>query len=533
MSTDVRPLYQRTAYDSQEGSVRARIWELFRSLGLTTVFGNPGSTEIPMLQDFPADFTYVLGLHEGTVVATATGYAFATGGAALVNLHTTAGVGNAMSMIVNAFQAHAPLVITAGQQDRRHMRTEPVLWGKQAQFVEPYVKWSVEPERSADVPEALARAYHVAMSEPRGPVFVSIPMDGLEEPCPAVVPRTVAGTMRPERAALERAAETISRGTRHALVVGADVDAAGGWDDAVRLAETLHAAVFSAPMTHRASFPTSHPQFVGALMPAQAELAEQLAEYDTVIVAGAPVFRYYPYVPGPVVQDGTQVVQLTSDPAEASRALVGQSVIGNVAASLAELNALVRPPAAPQQVAKPQQPAAAAAKPITPEFLYQTLERVLPEDAVVTEEAEGSRAVMLQNVRFDRPRSFFATASGTLGVAMPAAVGIKLAQPDRPVVCCVGDGSVPYAVQSLYTAVRYRAPVAFVVLNNGEYGILKSFADLLGSQNVPALDVPGLDFAGLARGFGAQYRRVDDPAGLEAALREAIASPSRSYSTWS
>jgi benzoylformate decarboxylase len=183
---------------SKMATVRERIFQVFRNHQLNTIFGNPGSTELPFLQDFPKDFSYILGLHEGSVVAMATGFSFIVDKPAIVNLHTTAGVGNAMGAIVTAWHAQAPLIITAGQQDRRQLFTEPLLWGKQVEFVKPYVKWSIEPHRSVDVPVAIERAYHVANTEPKGPVFVSIPMDGLEDECPPVEMRTVSYRSSPD-----------------------------------------------------------------------------------------------------------------------------------------------------------------------------------------------------------------------------------------------------------------------------------------------------------------------------------------------
>ena len=187
-------------------SVRERIFQVLKAHGLFVVFGNPGSTEMPFLENFHGDFSYILGLHEASVVAMAVGYSFLTDKPAVVNLHTAAGTGNAMGAIVTAWHAQAPLIITAGQQDRRHIRTEPRLWGRQVEFVKPYVKWSVEPQRSIDVPEAIERAYHIAMSEPKGPVFVSIPMDGLEEECPTVEIRSVSYRTAPDKSAIEEIA---------------------------------------------------------------------------------------------------------------------------------------------------------------------------------------------------------------------------------------------------------------------------------------------------------------------------------------
>src|SRR5574339_228288 len=151
---------------------------LLRELGMTTIFGNPGSTELPLFRDFPDTFRYVLGLQESVVVGMADGYAQSTRNAALVNLHSAAGVGHAMGNIFTAFKNQTPLIVTAGQQPRSILPFDPFLFAAQAtELPKPYVKWACEPARAEDVPLALARAYHLAMQPPCGPVFVSIPAD--------------------------------------------------------------------------------------------------------------------------------------------------------------------------------------------------------------------------------------------------------------------------------------------------------------------------------------------------------------------
>ena len=300
-----------------------RCFEFFRSVGMTTMFGNPGSTEELFLKDFPADFRYVLGLHEASVVNMAVGYALAGDRAALVNLHTAAGMGNAMAAIINAHHAKAPLVITAGQQHRAMEVLEPFLWGRQVEFARPYVKWSCEPHRAVDVPAALARAYHTAMSAPRGPVFVSICMDGLDDECPALATRTVAGNPVPDPTAIHTMAEVLNTSRRVALVVGEELDDPETWPRTIALAERLRAAVFGPPENFRVGFPTGHSLFRGFLPPAIKPLSDRLAGFDALLVLGTRVFAYYPYTTGSYLPEGIRAFHVTSDPAEASRARSG------------------------------------------------------------------------------------------------------------------------------------------------------------------------------------------------------------------
>ncbi len=513
-------------------TVRDATFDLLRSLGMTTIFGNPGSTELPFLKDYPADFTYVLGLQESVVLGMADGYAQGRRAAALVNLHTSAGLGNAMGGIVTAYHNRTPLVVTAGQQDRRHLALEPLLSGRLVELARPYVKWSHEPARAEDVPAALAQAYHIAMQEPWGPVFVSIPMDDWEADAPENASyrgHEVVGRAAPDPAALARVARALGESRRPAIVAGAGVDRAGAWDTVVALAERTRAAVWSDPVQSRAGFPQSHPLFRGHLAPAQALLAQQLAEYDVVLVLGAPVFLYYPYVPGPVVVEGTRVFQVTDSPDEASRAATGVSLVGDVALAARALLDLV-PEAGPSAERpapelRPTYPAPEATAPLSVAYVMHALAGLLPADAIVADESTSSQAQLKRYLRVDRPGGYYFSASGGLGFAMPAAVGLQLASPERPVVCVIGDGSSMYAIQALWSAAQYGTPVTYIVINNGQYAILKAFGDLLGlGERAPGLDLPGLDLAGLAASLGCAAETVERADALAPAIERALAS---------
>ncbi len=311
-------------------TVREATYDLLRQLGLTTIFGNPGSTEEPFLQDFPADFTYVLGLQEASVVAMADGYAQATGRPAL-NLHTFAGMGHAMGNLICAFYNKTPLIITAGQQTREMLLLEPYLTNVAAvETPRPWVKWSYEPVRAADVPAAFMRAYATAVQPPAGPVFLSLPMDDFEKPASgAATVRTTSRRVGADPARLRDFARQISEAKSPVLVLGAALDRSDGWDAGQRLAETLRVPVWAPPETERASFPEDHPLFQGYLPFAIAPLNEQLKGHDLVVVVGSPVFRYYPYVPGDYLPAGARLLHITDDPAEAARAPVGDSLLAD------------------------------------------------------------------------------------------------------------------------------------------------------------------------------------------------------------
>ncbi len=507
-------------------TIREESFRLLRSLGMTTIFGNPGSTELPFLQHFPDDFTYVLGLQEASVVAMADGFAQASGHAALVNLHTAPGVGNAMGSIITAYHNKTPLVITAGQQVRAMMALEPLLFARDAvELPKPYVKWSYEPVRAQDVPMALARAYFIASQHPRGPVFLSLPMDDWEQEVTEPLQiREVSQRTAPDPLALQRVADLLKSKQKIALVVGAEADRADAWEDLVELAERLVADVWAAPIANRKGFPEHHPLFRGDLPPAIKPLGEKLARYEAVLVVGAPVFLYYPYVPGPILKPDIPLIHLTNDPDEAARAPIGTSVVADIALAVEQLLPLL--PIAtqgtmPTPLARPVAPPAQT--PITPAFFMHTLGSILPENVVLVDESPSTQALSHKHIPISTPGGWYTTGSGGLGFALPAAVGIQLAQPERRVVCTIGDGSTMYSVQALWTAAQYDIPVVFVVLRNSEYGILKAFANFEHvNDKLPGLDLPALDIVQVARGLGCEAWRVERPEELSESLQRAF-----------
>jgi benzoylformate decarboxylase len=504
-------------------TVRAVTLDLLRTLGMTTIFGNPGSTELTFLKDFPEDFTYVLGLQEAVVLGMAEGYAQGTGRAALANLHTAPGLGNAMGTMVTAFHNKTPLVVTAGQQDRRHVALEPLLTGKLVELAKPYVKRSYEPLRAQDVPGEIQRAYHTAMQAPCGPVFVSIPMDDWDAETEPVAAREVVHRTAPDPEGLYRVAEALRAARRPALVAGAGVQRAGAFHDAVALAQKLRAAVFQDPISPLAGFPQDHPLFQGHLAPAQERLAEQLSPYDVVLVLGAPVFLYYPYVPGPAIREGTRVFHVTEDPEEAARAVVGTSLVGDVRLAIRTLTDLSPETERPAPPAQEPPPVPEPSSPMSVDYVMHVLSEVLPDEATVVDESASSKAKLHKHIRLNRPGGYHSSAAGGLGFVMPAAVGLKLALPERPVVCVIGDGSSMYSIQALWSAARYGADVPFIVVNNRGYSILKGFRDAIGAgERVPGLDVPGIDFVQVAKGLGVEGETVERAENLRGALKRAM-----------
>jgi benzoylformate decarboxylase len=504
--------------------VRDVTYQLLRDLGMTVIFGNPGSTELPFLRDMPADFKYVLALHERSAAGMAIGYATGRGEAAFVNLHSIASAGNGLSALIDAHYCHTPLVVTAGQQDRRHVFAEPFLVSRAVDVVKPYVKWAYEPLRAEDVPSAIARGYHLATQPPMGPVFISVPMDDWTHSCAPISVRKVTRTVMPDPAALDEAVRALDSSEKPALVAGAQIEADGAWNAMIALAEHLHADVYQDPIAPRWTFPRTHPLFRGGLLPAQQPLADQLAAYDTVLVMGAPVFLYYAYVPGDPVKPGTKLFQITNSPDQAAAALAGSSITGNLKVAAEYLQAHAKPKQGGAQCQHISPPEPDAEVPITPAYLFNVLRKVMPKDAIISEECPSSKGDLDRYLTLDQPQSFYSVPNGILGFGLPLAVGLQLAHPERRVVCPVGDGSVQYSIQALWSAVQQNAPVITIVLRNSDYSALKGFSDFTQvGRNVPGMDIPGIDMVQIAHGYGMAAQQVERPDDLEPALTEAFA----------
>lgn len=508
-------------------SVREATHCLMRELGLTTIFGNPGSTELPLFRDFPSDFRYVLGLQESVVVGMADGYAQATGNAALVNLHSAAGVGHAMGNLFTAYRNRTPIVITAGQQARSILPYEPFLFATDAaKLPEPYVKWAVEPARGEDVPLAIARAYYLAMQEPCGPTFVSIPVDDWERPTDAIPPRTVSRALHPDLALAAEIAAMLDRSERPAFVVGFGVDRNSAWDEVVALAERHQAAVWVSPMSSRCSFPERHPLFAGFLPPMREQIVKLLDGHDLIVALGAPVFTYHIEGFGPHVPPGSTLVQIIDVPDVAAWTPLGTALVSNVRHGVSAILERSSPPrrAAPKGRSAPPRVNADAG--LTMAFLMQTLADERPPDSIIVEESPSSRRTMQAYLPIERPHSFFTCASGGLGHSLPAAVGIALARSaQQRVIGIFGDGSAMYSIQALWSAAELRLPMTIVIVNNGGYAALSEFTAHFNIKQLIGTKLPGLDFVGLAKSMGCSGVRVERAEDLAGALREALRSP--------
>ncbi len=504
-------------------TVRESALDLLRSFGIDTIFGNPGSTELPMFRAFPNDFRYILGLQESVVVAMADGYAQRTRNAAFVNLHSAAGVGHALGNIFTAYRNATPLIVTGGQQARSILPFDPFLFAQQAaEFPKPYVKWANEPARAADVPQALARAYHIAMQPPRGPVFLSVPVDDWDEIAAPVAERHVSRALRADPQALAPLIAALDRAERPAFVAGAEVDRDQAWAEIVALAERHHARVWTSPHAARASFPQNHPLFAGFLPPARAGIRQNLAGHDFILVIGAPVFTYHVEGEGPHVPEDAALFQITEDPVAASWSPIGDTVVANVRLALTDILDHSRPPKRKAPPLRPARPLLPANDPMSADFVMQTLAAERPADSIVVEEAPTARQPMQAYLPFDRPDTFYTMASGGLGFSLGAAIGIALAEREKRIIALIGDGSAMYAIQGLWSAAQNRLPIVFIILNNRRYAALEEFKDHFQIEHIVGTQLPDIDFVTIAKGQGVPGRRVERARDLASALRDAL-----------
>lgn len=496
---------------------------LLRELDLTTVFGNPGSTELPLFRDFPADFRYVLALQEASAVGMADGFAQARRGAAFVNLHSSAGMGNALGNLVTAYKNQTPLVVTAGQQARSILPFEPFLYAERpTEFPRPFVKWACEPARGEDVPLAIARAYREAMTPPCGPTFVSVPIDDWDRTCEPVATRQMATLNPGDPCMIDRLATALQAADRPAFVLGAGTARDRAWESLLRLAERERAAVYAGTYSCRNVFPENHRQFRGFLPAFREQLVDRLAGHDLIVAFGGPLNVYHAEGGGPHLPTGAQLWTACDNPGVLACAPNGSAILGNTRSIALQLLSLRKTSgrtlpstrAAPEPLDRGR---------FDDRLVFSQIAAALPTGSVVVEEAPSSRPAMHEHLRLTEPDTFFTTGSGGLGYAMPAAVGIALAKPDARVVAILGDGSAMYSGQALFAAAQLKARITFIVINNSGYEALRQFGESFAMTHVPGTDLTGLDFTALAVGHGLTGIRVDNADDFERCLATSFA----------
>jgi len=532
------------------------LMEILKAAGVRYLFGNPGTTELPFLDALPdSGLEYVLGLQEATAVAAADGYAQASGQVGVVNVHVAPGLANSLSILHNAARSKTPLVVTAGQQDTRFLMDEPILAGDLVRMAEQFTKWSYEIRRAEEAPVALRRALKVALTPPTGPVFLSLPMDlmGPVVEDTGAGPTPIAARSRPDPGALARAAELLARARAPIIIAGDGVARSRAVPELAALAELLGARVHGEPVYRRTNIPGNHALWRGGLFPSPGAVRKALEECDALLIVGANVFTWFLHTEGTPFPRGLQVVQIDDDPweigrshpitlgiaadpkttlAELSSALRGRMTEAERAAAAARVEKIGAARAELMTRVRAAAQAEAERVPIGQAHLMYTLGSLLPADAIVVDESATSLPFVLRYLPFAAAGSFYGSKTGTLGWGMGAAIGVQLGSPGRKVVATIGDGSVMYAPQALWTAAHYRLPITYVVPNNTSYAILKSgmlSLDLASAKRgiYPGMDLvePEIDYTGLARSLGVRAERVDKPGNLHTVLEACLSHP--------
>ncbi len=532
---------------------RSAFLTLLKDEGVTHMFGNPGTTELPIMHALSehVDLTYVLGLQESIVVAMADGFGRASGQLTACNVHVAPGLGNAMGSIYNAKFTGTPIIITAGQQEQGHGLTEPLLYEPLVPIATPLVKWATEITRLEDMPRIVRRAAKVAMTPPTGPVFLSLPGDVLnDEVAVEIGHRTRVDTAsRPSDEALDALARRILAAKRPVIIAGDEIVSSDALDEIAKLAETIGAPTYQQTVTWGAHFPSEHPAFMGSLTRIQAEVRETLAAYDLIVVVGAEPLRmsvWSEVEPLPpdlaMVQIGLKdwemgknyptEMAIRSDARETMRALIpvlaaqgGAELEARAEAAIAAI--ADRNWSAKCRARRDSTLAKAQATPIANDWLMMQITDALPRDGIVVNEGLTAAWQLLDFLPYRDRWGYHANASGGIGWAIGAAIGIQLAQPDRPLVAIIGDGSAMYSIQALWTAAHLNLPITYVIANNKGYRILKQrLMAFHGNDNFigMAFDEPEIDFVALARSFGLAAEAVTAPDAVRPALDAAIAS---------
>ena len=525
--------------------------------GVDCIFGNPGTTESPLLDslaDYP-QIRYFVALHEGVAVGAAKGYTQASGRTAVVNLHVAPGLGNGIGMIYGALKAGTPMLVTAGQQDTRMRLREPLLGHDLAALAAPVVKWSFEPANADELGLALHRAFKVANTPPKGPVFVALPINVMEQ-------ETTLGAQAPgelhlhpsaNSAAIDAAAAALLASKAPAIIAGDDVAAAGASEELIALAEQLGAPVWHEPLRSQAAFPSRHRSYRGRIPFAVASIRSALADRDLVLLIGTNLIEEIWFDPGPMLPEGAKIIHLCESAerlaavhgvdiglvgglADAMSRITGQLIeqgdAGTKAAAAERNAALAKARTAEREAADAALRKVWDERPMTPKRALHEISAGLPEDAIIVDETITGFLEVAALFNFRGPGDYFSGRGGGIGQGVATALGVQVACPQRPVVALTGDGSAMYSIQALWSATHHDLPVIFVVLSNREYRVLKHNIDAYrqrfnaqSNRPYPHMDLlnPTLGFVEMAQGMGVAGEQAATPEALAAALKRALA----------
>jgi benzoylformate decarboxylase len=534
-------------------SGRSAFLALLRDEGVTTLFGNPGTTELPIMHALTEqeEIGYVMGLQESVVVAMADGYARASGKLAACNVHVAPGLGNAIGALYTAYVSGSPVLITAGQQEQGHGLTEPLLYAPLVPIAAPVVKWAVEVNRIEDLPRIVHRAAKVALTEPTGPVFISLPGDILNTEAALELSNAtrVDTATRPSAEALQSLATRILAAKSPVIVAGQEIVTSDALEEAAAFADALGAPVYQQTVNTGSHFPSEHPAYMGSLNRNQEYVRELMAKHDLMVCVGSDVLRMSVWSETDPLPETTSVVQIGVRDWEMGKNYAAEiAVRADVKPTLVDLTEALVAQGGDAQRARAEKALTAMAKdnwsvardrarekakanagksPMTPDWLMMTLVDNLPEKAIIVDEGITTSNPLLSFYPFRHRYDYFGNVSGGIGWGIAAAVGVQLAQPDSRVVAVIGDGSSMYSIQALWSAAKHKLPMTFVIANNGGYRIIKQrLKSFHGNEHFIGMDFqePAIDTCKLAEGFGMRALRATTGDEFVAAMQDANTS---------
>ncbi|MCP3912532.1 MAG: thiamine pyrophosphate-binding protein [Actinomycetia bacterium] len=523
--------------------------------GVDAIFGNPGTTENPLLDslaDHP-ELSYYTTLHEGVAVCAAGFYAQASGRTSAANVHVAPGLGNAIGVMYGALKAGSPVIVTAGQQDTRYRLRDPILRHDLVAMAAPVTKWAVEPQNADEMAAVMRRAFKIANAAPKGPVFVALPVNVMEQDTEVGVETAVGRRHigRPDPAEQQRMVDLLLSSRNPAFIAGDDIASSGANDTFTTLVEQCGATVYLEVLHGRQPLAANHPNYQGRLPMEAARIRDALAGHDVVVGIGRPATEEVWFDPGSPIPASVTFAQI-----ETTEAWLGYDfpcavgLAGDLPVILAALAHGVSSQAHPgwasataarnedlaaqhrdgAQARAARLDKAASRSPMSAAVALHALAAALPDDVVIVEEAITASLDVERAFLPNGADSFYAGRGGGIGQGVAGALGVAAAKPDHTIVAVTGDGSAMYSIQALWSAAHHSMNIVFAVMANREYRILKHNLDAHRKRfdtgsDLPYphmdLDHPALDFVAMATGMGVPARRATTPAEVAAAADEA------------
>ncbi len=530
------------------------MYEFLVRQGVEYIFGNPGTSELPLMDVFAerAEIEYILALHEDTALGMAAGYSEATGKPAIVNLHTNPGLAHALGNLYNSYRAGTPMIVTAGQQDTRSLIDEPLLQADMVELARQHTKWAWEIKCAAEIPRAFARAFTIATTPPTAPVFLSLPVNFMEEKAEFDFPLVtqIGSRLRGDRSQIEAAARLLSEAKQPVIIAGDGCARSGAVNALTQFAETIGAAVHPEPLHSLLGFPTNHRLFAGPLSPAAQQMNAQLSGADVILAIGVYTLAPLVYTGARMIPENARLIQIDVNPQELGKNFYADvAILADPLSAIEELTNALKPfingataerfwrrgKIVADMIADGRTRFASGfgsipdGEPLTAAYVAREMRAVAAQDALLVDEAVTSTAFVRTLFQLSEPGSYLFNKGGSLGYGAPTAVGYKLAHQDRQVICAIGDGSLLYSPQALWSAARYNLGVVFVVFNNTSYAILKGGLLAYKGASVErnhftGMDItePEIDFVKMAESMGVAARRVVDAQNLRESLSWAL-----------